>query len=162
MLDVGSGYGQSLGGVLQSATALHPLEIFRCEYREDVQCQRTTRERRYDVLLVTADYVNAELKTIVQDAKGYAQNTPLLALVAACSPHEAIDLFKQGASDVLSLPVTAAEITPPLLRILQQKSLDAIAHQVKVGAGLSRLIGSAPAFLEEVRKVSLAAKCDVT
>src|SRR6476469_5617891 len=44
----------------------------------------------------------------------------------------------------------------------RQKSADLLGHKLKEGLGLNRLVGAAPKFLAEVKKITLAAKSDVT
>jgi two-component system response regulator GlrR len=81
----------------------------------------------------------------------------------ACRPDEMFTLLRHGAADFLTPPLKEADVLPRVWRLLHQsRQPESPASQLKEKLGLRCLVGESPAFLSEVRKFPLVAKCDAS
>jgi DNA-binding NtrC family response regulator len=72
-----------------------------------------------------------------------------------------IDLFKLGIADVVLPPFTEENVIPRIWRILNGVNSDEkLLNSLKQKIGLRKLIGRNAAFLAEVNKIPLIARCD--
>ena len=73
-----------------------------------------------------------------------------------------IDLLKLGVADVISPPFTEENVVPRIWRILNSRRGpdEKLLSNLKEKLGLQKLIGRNAAFLAEVNKIPLIARCD--
>lgn len=74
-------------------------------------------------------------------------------------------LLELGATDFITPPFTAANTLPRVWRLLKHDSLSkASCETLQEKLALQRLglVGESPLFLEEIRKLRLLARCDIT
>lgn len=73
----------------------------------------------------------------------------------------AIELLKLGAGEVILPPFTEANVVPRVSQILiKEKSEELFLKRLKEKLGLRKMIGRNSAFLAEVNKIPLIARCD--
>jgi DNA-binding NtrC family response regulator len=76
-------------------------------------------------------------------------------------PSDTLELFRQGASDLITLPLRTGDTLPRVWRLLeQQERRKNIVHTLVERVRLKLMVGQAPNFLAEVKKVPLIARCD--
>jgi DNA-binding NtrC family response regulator len=112
------------------------------------------------ILLVTSGASRECARQLLQSAGGERLPAPLLV---ADEHGEASEWLRLGASDFLSLPPAAADVLPRVGRLLEQfaqRERRAQALQEKLGTTL--LVGESQAFLKEVNKIPLLAKCNAS
>lgn len=108
-------------------------------------------------------FLPRELLLIADSLLRFSHSTqkPVVVITDSDDANELFSLLKQGATDFITLPVNPCDILPRIWRILDyaeaQKNL---THKLKEKIGLKRLIGESPAFLAEVKKFPMIAKCD--
>src|SRR5581483_4202478 len=78
-------------------------------------------------------------------------------------PEVMVDLLQLGASDFITLPLKAIDVLPRIWRLLEQRCQEhTLTLKLKKRQGLKQLVGESPAFVTELKKISLIAKCDAT
>jgi two-component system, NtrC family, response regulator GlrR len=88
---------------------------------------------------------------------------PLLVVVDEADPDEVIEWIKQLAADFITKPLKTIDVLPRIWRLLDQSSESEIElMQVKEELGMRQLVGESDAFLTEIEKLPLVAKCDAS
>jgi two-component system, NtrC family, response regulator GlrR len=88
---------------------------------------------------------------------------PLLVVVDEAEPGEMFEWIRQLAADFLTRPLKATDVLPRLWRLLDQSSESEIELlRVKEELGMRQLVGEGKAFLAEIEKLPLIAKCDAS
>jgi DNA-binding NtrC family response regulator len=86
---------------------------------------------------------------------------PIIELADTCYPDDMLALVAQGASDFMTPPLQANDVIARLKRLLSQPGHQGIpAYALKEKLGLKRLIGESSAFLSQVSKFPMLARCD--
>jgi two-component system response regulator GlrR len=86
---------------------------------------------------------------------------PCVVVVEEGGPDETFELLRHGASDFVIAPLREAEVLPRVWRLLEQtRRAEALPRALAEKFGLRNIIGESPAFMAELRKVPLVAKCD--
>jgi len=87
---------------------------------------------------------------------------PVIAVVEECEPELVFQLLSQGVSDFVTLPLKTSEVLPRVWRLLKPMGeLPETAKALKSEFGLQHLVGESSAFITQVRKIPVIAKCDV-
>ena len=88
---------------------------------------------------------------------------PILVVVDEADPNEMIEWIKQLAADFITKPLKTIDVLPRIWRLLHQSSESEIkSMQVKEELGMRQLVGESEAFLAEIEKLPLVAKCDAS
>lgn len=88
---------------------------------------------------------------------------PLLVVVDEADPNEMIEWIKQLAADFITKPLKTIDVLPRIWRLLNQSSeCEMELMQVKEELGMRQLVGESEAFLAEIEKLPLVAKCDAS
>lgn len=85
----------------------------------------------------------------------------IIVITEEYDPGELLELIKRGASDFIVPPVNVSTTLPRIWRLLNKANWrpDSI-HSLKATVGMRSLVGEAPSFLAETRKMPLLASCD--
>jgi two-component system, NtrC family, response regulator GlrR len=88
---------------------------------------------------------------------------PLLVVVDEADPDEMIEWIRQLAADFLTKPLKKIDVLPRIWRLLDQSSeSESELLRVKEELGMRQLVGESEAFLTEIEKLPLVAKCDAS
>jgi DNA-binding NtrC family response regulator len=88
---------------------------------------------------------------------------PLIIVVEEAKPFKAFELVKLGAADYITPPLKAVDILPRIWRLLERaRQPETFTQKLKEKLGLKQLIGKSQAFLVELEKIPLVAKCDAS
>jgi DNA-binding NtrC family response regulator len=88
---------------------------------------------------------------------------PLLVVVDEAEPDEMIEWIRHLAADFLTKPLKTIDVLPRVWRLLDQASESEIElMQVKEELGMRQLVGESEAFLAEIEKLPMVAKCDAS
>lgn len=74
-------------------------------------------------------------------------------------------VLEMGATDFIAAPFTSDSVLPKIWRLIKHSALSSsIRANVREKIGIHRLdlLGESPSFLEEIRKLPMVARCDVT
>ena len=88
---------------------------------------------------------------------------PLLVVVDEADPVEMIEWIRQLAADFITKPLKTLDVLPRIWRLLDQASeAETELMQLKEELGMRQLVGESEAFLNEIEKLPLVAKCDAS
>jgi len=115
------------------------------------------------VFLVLARAPLAVQSPLISSVRAAAPGAPLVAIMEAGEPDEMFALLKLGVADFVTPPLRAGDMLPRAWRVLSHSRREGTpAHALKERLGTKQLIGRNPAFLKEVKKIPLMAKCDAS
>ncbi len=88
---------------------------------------------------------------------------PLLLVVDEAEPDEMIAWIRQLAADFLTKPLKKIDVLPRVWRLLVQSSeSEGQLLRAKEELGMGQLVGESEAFLIEIEKIPVVAKCDAS
>ena len=89
--------------------------------------------------------------------------TPLLVVVDEADPDEMIEWIRELAADFITKPLKKIDVLPRIWRLLDHASESQTElMQIKEELGMRQLVGESEAFLSEIEKLPLLAKCDAS
>jgi two-component system, NtrC family, response regulator GlrR len=95
--------------------------------------------------------------------KSESPDVPIIVVTEAGRPDEILTLLERGATDFATLPIKAIDILSRTWRLLGKASASQkLAGSLKEKLGLKRFIGKSEAFVAEIKKIPVFAKCDAT
>lgn len=113
-------------------------------------------------VLQAADRLN-HTRHLFQSPEFTIPSIPLLVVVDEAEPDEMIEWIRHLAADFLTKPLKAIDVLPRVWRLLDQPSeSETELKRVKEELGMKQLVGESEAFLTEIGKLPLIAKCDAT
>lgn len=97
---------------------------------------------------------------VVETLRRATSGRPVAVVVEETSPINLRELLKAGASDFIVAPLRTADVLARVMRLLEPVNREKVLFDtIKEMQGLKRLIGTSPAFIAEMRKIPLIAKC---
>jgi len=114
-----------------------------------------------DIIFVVSPLLQAQdMELASQAVLTQAPDIPVMIAAEVCEPGQMLSLLNSGAADIFTPPLQAQDICTRLRRILQPKSTEEkISQTLKEKMGLRQLIGESSAFMTEIKKIPLVAKC---
>ena len=109
------------------------------------------------VFLVLAPLLRGA-KELLKAATKVRGAAPVIAVVEGEEPEDIFQLLKAGAVDFVTVPLKATEILPRVWQLLRETPCED-GQRLKDELGLTHFVGASPAFLAEIRKIPLVAKC---
>ena len=116
---------------------------------------RTVSQLKASIVLMVlpSDLVTKAL-TLLDSLRRYSPDVPVIAVV---------DASEHGASDFITPPLKAIDVVPRVWRLLEQvRQQGGPVHALKQTLGLKRLVGESPAFVAEISKFPIIARCDAS
>jgi DNA-binding NtrC family response regulator len=97
----------------------------------------------------------------IQSVSKEPVDIPVIIITQDCGPEEMIALLELGVVDFITPPIRPLDVLPRVWRILEHaRARRSVVERVKERLGFKQLIGESPAFLAEVKKIPIVAKCD--
>jgi two-component system response regulator GlrR len=88
---------------------------------------------------------------------------PVVVVTETDEPGELFELLRQGVADFVTPPLRAVDVFPRIWHALEQtRREEPWVQKLKEKLGLKQLIGESPAFLAEVQKFPIVARCDAS
>jgi DNA-binding NtrC family response regulator len=114
------------------------------------------------VFIVLSSSQLKQAAVFVNSLKENDLNLEMVAFLEDPTAEATIDLLKLGIADVISPPFSAENVVPRIWRILNSSRDpdEKLLSSLKEKLGLRKLIGRSAAFLNEVNKIPLIARCD--
>ena len=98
---------------------------------------------------------------LIQAIRKDQPELPIIAVVDQLGPTDTLELFRLGASDLITLPLRTGDTLPRVWRLLeQQERRKNVVHTLVERVRLKLMVGQAPNFLAEVKKIPRIARCD--
>jgi two-component system, NtrC family, response regulator GlrR len=115
------------------------------------------------VLMVLPSDLATKALTLLDSVRRYSPEVPVIAVVDASEPALMLQLLRHGASDFITPPLKAIDVVPRVCRLLEQvREQGGPVHALKQTLGLKRLVGESPAFVAEISKFPIIARCDAS
>ena len=115
------------------------------------------------VLMVLPSDLATKALTLLDSLRRCSPDVPVIAVVDAHEPALMLQLLRHGASDFITPPLKAIDVVPRVCRLLEKaRQQDEPVHALKQTLGLKRLIGESPAFVAEISKFPIIARCDAS
>ena len=116
-----------------------------------------------DVILPVLSDASAERPDDILRSLREFRQTPCIFVVERCEPDEMFTLLKLGAADFITIPLRPGDVLPRVWRLVEQRRRATDGHRaLKERLGLRNIIGESAAFLSEMRKIPLVARCDAS
>ena len=113
-----------------------------------------------DMVFFVLASVLRETKELLEVATKARRSPPVIAVVdAEEEPEHILELFEAGAVDFVTVPLKATEVLPRVWQLLKETPCED-GQGLKKELGLTHFVGKSPAFLAEIRKIPLIAKCN--
>ncbi len=124
----------------------------------------TIREYGPDLIFLVLPDDRSGLGSLVKLLTGSSPDVPILAVTSGDERSEdMIELLRAGVDDFISSPLRAVDIFPRIWRHVEQgRAGEPLVRRLKEKIGLRQMVGESPAFLEEIRKIPLVARCEAT
>ena len=106
------------------------------------------------VLLIVNSNQFKRARELIQQIKAKRHDSGIIVITEEFDAGEMFEMMRLGTSDFIIPPVSAANTVPRIWRLFHK------ASSRDVTAGLRSLVGEAPSFLREVRKIPLLTSCD--
>jgi DNA-binding NtrC family response regulator len=98
---------------------------------------------------------------IINNVRVNAPSLPIIVLGEVDHPDAMLELLKEGAMDFITPPLRPVEIVSRVRRLLEIEA-EAPTNNIKAALGLRMLVGQNQAFVAEISKIPVIAKCDAT
>jgi two-component system response regulator GlrR len=160
--------GRALWSILESHPGLGSIELRQDVVRDDGAVFRPDEllkiisVSRPDVIfLVPSEGLLKQPQALFQSARRESLTAPVIVLAETGGADEMLGWLKAGAADFISTPLDASHVLPRVSQLLEQIS-HAGKQTFKDKLGTKLLVGESHAFLEEVNKIPLLAKCNAS
>ena len=115
------------------------------------------------VLVVLPSDLATKALTLLDSLRRHSPDVPVIAVVDASEPALMLQLLRHGASDFITPPLKPIDVVPRVCRLLEQvRQQGGPMHALKQTLGLKRLVGESPAFIAEINKFPIIARCDAS
>ncbi|HXF04284.1 MAG TPA: sigma-54 dependent transcriptional regulator [Blastocatellia bacterium] len=168
-LDLVGGLGDTLRGILQSSVRqdvqLRQVSVgFWGVTVGDGDLSRAVSGFNPDVVfLVLPLNLLKHAGTLFQSVREELLDSPIIVVMEAGEPDEVFKLLRLGASDFITPPLKATDIFPRVWRLLEKSHRrEGLTCTLRERRGLKQLVGMSPAFLAEIQKIPLVAKCSAS
>jgi two-component system response regulator GlrR len=163
-----SGMGGTLRVILESSTTpsidlcYEAVEVRRPSFDGTTLGQLVARYRPELAFLVLSPRSFQEAGTLFDSIRKAPVPVPIIVVIDGGEPDELFQMLKVGAVDFITAPLRSLEILPRVWRLLEKTRGPSFGGTLALPRPeLKRLIGRSPAFLAELAKLPLVAKCEV-
>lgn len=113
------------------------------------------------ILLVLGRDGLEEAERVLRVLRACDEETPVVLVAEAEMAPEHLDVWlERGVADYLVRPLRASDVLPRLRRLASaRREEEAAVARLKEKLGLGRIVGQSPAFLAQVRKIPVVARC---
>ena len=152
---------EQLVKILESSPELS-IEI--CDIKT-LEIDRLPQQRAFSnfrlVILVVSPTADWPTNDFIRSLKALAPNAPLMMAIDNCRPEMMFNLLKAGVADFVTAPWKEIDLLPRVWQIIKRAaSPPTLVESFREKIGLSQLVGRSDAFVAEVRKIPVIAKCD--
>ncbi len=97
---------------------------------------------------------------LLKSTRQAAPNIPIIVVLETCDPDQIVELMAAGAVDFVTLPLRPPDVLPRAWKWIRPAN-DVRAGQINTAhPGFKKVIGQSPAFLDQLRRIPMIAKCD--
>ncbi len=151
--------GNDLRGILEAALSpevkLHQEKVEKKPTASHL-AELMSRVKPAVTFLVSQFSPAKPVQALFASLKDEAAEPPVIVVTEEDEPDEVFETLRLGAIDFITAPLTPINIVPRVRRLLSQNDI-ALSDNL---SAQHKLIGNSPAFLSEINKIPLVAKCD--
>jgi len=132
---------------------------------ESERIAEAVASRNPDLLLLflSGDKLVQTGTTVFELARRNKWRVPIVAACPTAKPHDALELLRLGASEVLTPSLYSEEVIPSLLTLHGRSDVEkSPAAQLRTTLGLEHIVGESPVFVASLRQILPIAKYDVS
>lgn len=127
----------------------------------DRELEKLVHRLNPDVIFIVLPASLRETTKLLKSTRPAASNIPIIVALETCEPEQIVELLSAGAADFVTLPLRAPDVLPRAWKWIRPLTNDARAGQVNLThPGFKKVIGQSPAFLDQLRRIPMIAKCD--
>jgi len=130
------------------------------ESRLTAELEETLRESAPDLLLIVLGEA-IQARGLVARAHAQLPGLPIIILSDIQEPDIILSLLREGAADFITPPYSSVDLITRVRRALEFESEEQTAN-IKATLGLRQLVGHNQAFVAEITKIPIIARCDAT
>jgi len=169
-LDPTATLGEELRSILKPSFKLEEVRFWR-ELEDDsalADCgkelaQVIQRSRPSVILVVQSSDRLKQTRQVFHSIRQEVLTAPLVVVVEDSDLNEMFAWVRQLAADFLTKPLKEIDVLPRVWRLLEQCSQSEVAEvRLKEQLGMRQLVGESEAFLREIEKIPVVAKCDAS
>jgi DNA-binding NtrC family response regulator len=139
------------------------VEIFPIEETPQANSNRevgrVVQRLNPDVIFIVAPGSLRETTKVLKSIR--QANIPIIVVLESCEPDQLAELLSAGAVDFVTLPLRAPDVLPRACKWIRPAGNDARCGQINTAhPGVRKVIGRSPAFLDQLRRIPMIAKCD--
>ncbi|HEX7317129.1 MAG TPA: sigma-54 dependent transcriptional regulator [Pyrinomonadaceae bacterium] len=170
LLDLGPawGAGEQLRAMLETTFQVKvlPLDDEHEGRKSETLCDVVEAVRGCEPSLIFLVLPRTETKRtspLLQTIFAELNDLPVVVVTETEEPGELFELLRQGVADFVTPPLRAVDLFPRIWHALEQtRREEPWVRKLKEKLGLKQLIGESPAFLAEVQKFPIVARCDAS
>lgn len=140
------------------------VEIFPvdepCPSNSNRELVKAVQRLNPDVVFTVLPGSHFETAKLIKSTKQAAPNIPIIVVLETCEPDQIVELLSAGAVDFVTLPLRAPDVLPRAWKWIRPISNDARSSQINGHPGFKKVIGQSPAFLDQLQRIPMIAKCD--
>jgi two-component system response regulator GlrR len=137
------------------------VEIFPvdepCFFDANRELVKAVQRLNPDVLFTVLPGSHLETTKLLRSTKQAAPNIPIIVVLETCEPDQIVELLSAGAVDFVTLPLRAPDVLPRAWKWIRPAMSD---PKVAPHPGFKKVIGQSPAFLDQLRRIPMIARCD--
>src|ERR1051326_8466023 len=115
------------------------------------------------IILVPPEGLLRQTRALFQSMRQEGLTAPLIIVTETGEADEMFEWLKLGAADFVNTPLKASNVLPRVWQLLEQTPGGGVQMQaLKERLGSKLLVGESPAFLGEVSKIPLLARCNAS
>lgn len=144
------------------------LKRHRITERENVDCETELPAiiscfQPDIILLASPTGLMKQARLLFESMKREAVATPVIVIVEASEANEVLEWLKLGVADFITLPLSVTNVLPRVWKLLERVTpKEALTRTLKERLGMRLLVGESPAFIKEIKKIPLMAKCNAS
>ncbi|OPY69820.1 MAG: Transcriptional regulatory protein QseF [Syntrophorhabdaceae bacterium PtaU1.Bin034] len=166
-LDAGCETGITIQQILSSSSSRR-IQVLRRSIQPDhsvtfeESLSATVLAYRPDaILLVVAPRSVLPARSAIRHISASPAKAPVIVVSENGGTGEIADLLSVGAADYITTPVRPTDLLPRIWRLVRQGAEpDTVTAGLKEKFGLQQIVGKNQAFLSEIHKIPMVAKCD--
>ncbi|OLE50901.1 MAG: hypothetical protein AUG51_25710 [Acidobacteria bacterium 13_1_20CM_3_53_8] len=115
------------------------------------------------ILLAVPRNLNKQAQAFFQAMRRKHITAPVIPVVETSEADRALNWLKLGAADFIPTSISSNDILARVCQLLEQVPPgEVLAQRLRENLGMRLLIGKSSAFLEEINKIPLLAKCNAS
>jgi DNA-binding NtrC family response regulator len=115
------------------------------------------------IFLATSEGMPEQAQTLFQSMRRECLATPVIIVTEAGEADEMFEWLRLGAADFITAPLKASDLLPRVWQLLEQTpQMGRQTQALKEKLGTKLLIGESLAFLNEINKIPVLAKCNAS